>query len=151
MFAPHSNHQPLKNKPMKFKACLSDPFLQGIIELGEKDAHQLIETFEGIEWASFLEQMGNQGPDNLEYAPTLEFTNLDNYHELTVSMMMEVDKAEFSVIYIRPKVVKKFLGLIKSIDDNYLTCAIALSKKEVVDCIKAFSKNDDEYLELKIQ
>lgn len=133
---------------MNFRASFCDPFKPDIIELGDIEKEKIIETFEKIPWNKLLDEMKLKKESEIYYSPSLEIENKENKNGLSVSA---VDGKEWYIFYKRPKMVKKFFGLIEKIDKNYLTDVKGQTEDDVKVCLIALINNDLEFLEKKIR
>jgi len=133
---------------MNFRASFCDPFKPDIIELGDIEKNKIMETFEKIPWNKLLEEMKLKNENEIYYSPSLEIENKDNKNGLSVSA---VDGNEWYIFYKRPKLVKKFFGLTKKMNNDYLTDITGQTEKDVKECLTALINNDLEFLERKIK
>lgn len=133
---------------MNFRASFCDPFKPDTIELGDIEKEKIIETFEKIPWNKLLDEMKLKKESEIYYSPSLEIENKENKNGLSVSA---VDGKEWYIFYKRPKMVKKFFGLIEKIDKNYLTDVKGQTGDDVKECLIALINNDLEFLEKKIR
>ncbi len=129
---------------MNFRASFCDPFKPEIIELGEIEQNKIMENFEKIPWSDLLEKMKTANENEIHYSPSLEVENKTNKNGLSVSA---VDGTEWYIFFKRPKMVKKWFGLVEKMDDNYLTDMTGQSIDDVRNCLNALINNDLDYLE----
>ena len=133
---------------MNFKATFCDPFKPNIIEIGNVEKNKIMELFEKIPWSEYLTKMKTAKEDEIYYSPSLGVENKDNRNGLSISA---IDEQEWYIFYKRPKLVKKFFGLIKKMDNDYLTEIHVQTADEVKNYLKAFMENDLQFLESKIK
>jgi len=133
---------------MNFRASFCDPFKPDIIEIGYISKNEIMEKFEDIPWKEYLEKMKIAKQSEIHYSPSLEIENKDNRNGLSVSAL---DGIEWYIFYKRPKLVKKFFGLIEKMDNNYLTEIHGQTENDVRNCLEALIKNDLKFLEEKIK
>lgn len=133
---------------MNFRASFCDPFKPDIIEIGNIEKGEIMETFDKIPWKKLLEEMKLKKENEIHYSPSLEIENKDNKNGLSVSA---VDGKEWYIFYKRPKIVKKFFGLTEKMDNDYLTDITGQTEKDVRDCLTALIDNHLEFLERKIK
>lgn len=133
---------------MKFRASFCDPFKSDIIELGDIEKDNIMETFNEIQWTDYLTKMKTANENEIYYSPSLEIENKDNRNGLSVSA---IDGTEWYIFYKRPKLVRKFFGLIEKMNDNYLTDIQGQTENDVKDCLEALTRNDLHFLEEKIK
>jgi hypothetical protein len=132
---------------MNFRASFCDPFKPDIIELGEIQQDKIMENFEKIPWEELLEKMKTANEREIHYSPSLEIENKTNRNGLSVSA---VDGTEWYIFFKRPKLVKKWFGLVEKMDDNYLTDVTGQSIDDVKNCLNALINNDLKFLEKHI-
>jgi hypothetical protein len=135
---------------MKFRASFCDPLNPNIIELGDIPQDQIIIKFETIQWADYLQKMGNVKETEIYYSPSLEIENKESKHGLSISAVGEPNNYEFYIAYKRPKMIKTFFGLKEKLNGNYITNIEGQTKNDVIDALSALIKNDTEYLSNKI-
>lgn len=135
---------------MNFRASWCDPFSPDIIELGSIHKENIIDKFESIDWADYLQRMKTLKEEEAYYAPSLEIENKNTGHGLCISAVGEPDNYEFYIFYKRPKEVNSFFGLIKNVRNNYTTDKSGQSTQDVLDCLNALLRNDTDYLAGKI-
>lgn len=133
---------------MNFRASFCDPFKPDIIEIGNISENKIMETFDKIPWAEYLEKMKTAKQNEIHYSPSLEIENKDNRNGLSISA---VDGGEWYIFYKRPKLVKRFLGLFENMDNNYLTDIQGQTENDVRNCLEALINNDLRFLEEKIK
>lgn len=133
---------------MNFRASFCDPFKSDIIEIGGIGKDEIMEHFESIPWTELIEKMKNANENDIHYSPSLEIENKTNKNGLSVSA---VDGTEWYIFFKRPKLVKKFFGLIEKMEDSYLTDITGQSIDDVRKCLTALINNDLKYLEEKIK
>lgn len=133
---------------MKIRASFCDPFKPDIIDLGNIEADKIMDTFNNIPWAEYLTKIDIASDSEIYYSPSLEIENIENRNGLSLSA---VDDTEWYIFFKRPKIVKSFFGLSKKMDENYTTEIHGQSIIDVKECLKAFIKNDLDFLENKIK
>jgi hypothetical protein len=133
---------------MNFRASFCDPFKSDIIEIGYISKNEIMETFDKIPWTEYLAKMKTAKQSDIHYSPSLEIENKDNRNGLSVSA---VDGTEWYIFYKRPKLVKRFFGLVEKLDNNYLTDIQGQTENDVRICLEALIKNDLKFLEEKIK
>lgn len=133
---------------MNFRASFCDPFKPDIIEIGYISTNEILEKFDEIPWKEYLEKMKTAKQNEIHYSPSLEIENKDNKNGLSVSAL---DGIEWYIFYKRPKLVKRFFGLIEKMDNNYVTEILGQTENDVRSCLEALIKNDLQFLEEKIK
>jgi hypothetical protein len=133
---------------MKFRASFCDPFKPDIIELGEVEKDKIIDSFHRIPWKKLLDEMKTKKESEIHYSPSLEVENMENKNGLSVSA---VDGKEWYIFFKRPKMVKKFFGLVERMDNDYMTDVTGQTVQDVLDCLNALIRNDLDFLEKKVK
>lgn len=137
---------------MEFRASFCDPFQSRIIELGKINESEIINKFQSILWRDYLDRMSKANESEIYFSPSLEIENKANRHGLSISAVDdEKGGVTYYVFFKRPKLVKKFFGLVKTLDNDYLTESTDLTEDDVVQCLTALINNDLDYLERKIR
>lgn len=131
---------------MNFRASFCDPFKKDIIEIGDVEENKIMKLFEEIPWQDYLTRMKSAKESEIYYSPSLEIENKENRNGLSVSI---IEGNEWYIFYKRPKLVKSFFGLVKRMDDNYMTDILA-TENQVKISLKALLRNDLDFLESKI-
>jgi len=116
--------------------------------MGEFEKSRIMELFSKIPWTEYLTKMKTAKESEIHYSPSLEIENKDNKNGLSVSA---VDGTEWYIFYKRPKLVKKFFGLIEKMNENYITDIHGQTEKDVTDCLEALIRDDLMFLEDKIK
>lgn len=123
-----------------------DPLNPNILEMGNIEKENLWDLFINFPWQEYYTKMQNAG-DDFYYLPTLEIENKENKNLIAVSLV-DIDKAAaFSISYKRPKTSSKLFGLIRSVDNDYLTDTIDQTEKDTHDAVQALIDNDLKTLE----
>lgn len=137
---------------MEFKAYFFDPEYPDFNELGVMSHNSIIAYFEKLDWSGYLQKSKAAKLDEIYYHPTFEVQNKETIDKLGISAVGEPNDFEFNIAYTRPKIVKvkSFFGQKEKIIENYLTMIQGQGKKDVVECLQAFIRNDNEYLCIKI-
>ncbi len=138
----------IKSENMDFRASFCDPFKPDIIEIGKIEQDKILETFHKIPWSEYLGKMETAKQKEIYYSPSLEIENKENRNGLSVSA---INENEWYIFYKRPKLVKKFFGLIEKMDNDYLTDIQGQTEQDVLDCLNALINNDLNFLENKIK
>ncbi len=133
---------------MNFRASFCDPFKPDIIELGNIEQDKIMENFQNIPWNELLEKINGANESEIHYSPSFEVENITNNNGLCVSA---VDGTEGYIFYKRPKLVKKWFGLVEKVDDNYLSDITGQSIDDVKNCLNALISNNLEYLKTHIR
>ena len=136
---------------MQFKLSFCDPFKPDIIELGDISAEKIIESFEKINWADYLLRMENVNQSEIYYSPSFEIENKENKNGLSISAVGSPENFEYYIFYKRPKMRKRFFGLMNTMDENYLSDITGQTKKDALDCLNAMKNNNLDFLDNKVK
>jgi hypothetical protein len=133
---------------MAFRTSFCDPFKPDVVELGEVEKDKIIDSFKRLPMKKLLEEMKLKNENEIHFSPSFEVENLENKNGVTASI---VDEKEWYIFYKRPKMVKKYFGLVEKIDDNFTTEILGQSEQDVINCLNALINNDLTFLENKIK
>ena len=136
---------------MEFKVSFLNPFEEEPVLFGNVSLNEIVEIFKKNSWSDILEKMGRDDIDEIivdYYSPTLEIENESIKKKLSISALADSEnKVGFYIYYQRPKIQKRFFGLITKTNNNYATGGTpGLKEKDVIDCINAFTKHDHVFL-----
>lgn len=135
---------------MPFTVLMNGPLNDEVTDPVPIDKHSLVSKFESIEWAGML---GKDAPgeeyDDVYYTASLEIANDETSQYMDIHALGNQQKYEFNITYLRPKRVKTFFGLKEKLDENYGTELTGQTRKDVIDCLQALSRNDTDFLEKK--
>ena len=134
-----------------FRHSICEPLNPENIEKGFIDKDQIISTFSTFPWNKYLEQLNNAEESEIYHSPTLEIENKKNQNGLTISAVGVPDDYEFYIFFKRPKMRKQFFGLIKKMDNDYLSDLTGQTEEDVLNCLNALINNELEYLESKFK
>ena len=135
---------------MSFSVSVWEPFKSYVVQKGEMEQSKIIETFEQMPWAKWLEKMAGKKPAEIYYSPSIEILNIDNKTTLTMSAVGAPDNYTYFIFYKRPKKVKQFLGLSEKLKEKYVSEIKNQTLADAMNCLHAFIKNDVEFLESKM-
>ncbi len=137
---------------MNFKVFFCDPIYPDRIELGDIAHDKITDHFEQIDWSGYLQKSKNAKLDDIYFHPTFEAENAKTNEKLGISAVGDPDDFKFNIVYTRTKreKVKSLIGLKEEVTENYLTMIHGQDKNDALDCLKAFTRNDREYLSNKI-
>ncbi|TDW99262.1 hypothetical protein [Dinghuibacter silviterrae] len=135
---------------MAFKITFCDPFKKDIVDLGESAGDDVVQRFEGTDWAGYLSRMSNASESDIFYSPSFGVENMESRHGLSISAVGEPGSYEFYIFYKRPKKVKKLFGLMEKLDDNYLSDRTGQTKEDAIECLRALLANNADLLAVKI-
>lgn len=133
---------------MSFRVSFCDPFKPDVIELGEIEKEKVIDSFQRTPWKKLLDEMDKRKESEIFYSPSLEIENTENKNGLCISA---IDGKEWYIFFKRPKMVRKFFGLVEKMDNDYTTDITGQTEQDVIDCLNALLKNDLEFLEKKVR
>ncbi|MCK6691995.1 MAG: hypothetical protein L6Q97_07820 [Thermoanaerobaculia bacterium] len=75
-------------------------------------AEQVREIARNYPWKQELQKLKTLPPDEINYSPSVDFTNLQDHHSLCLTAEGEPDDFRFSVFYNRPVKRKVLFGLL---------------------------------------
>lgn len=89
---------------------------------------------------------------DIYFSPSLEVENKANKNGLTISAVGDPEDPEFYIFYKRPiSVVKKqFFRKPQTVVEDYVSEITGQTKEDVIECLNALIKNDQEFLRRKI-
>jgi hypothetical protein len=122
-----------------FRYSICEPLKPEIIEKGQIDQKQIVKTFQEFPWGKYLTDSAN------------EFENTSNKNGLTASAVGDPGNFEFYLFYKRPKMGSKLFGLIKKLDENYISDITGQTEKDVIECLNALIRDDVNFLENKFK
>jgi hypothetical protein len=93
-----------------YKASFCDPFQKEIIQLGDIPEGEIINRFEQVNWADYLQQMAIADAAAIYYSPGLEIERKDTAEAVAISAIENESGYEYYIFYKRPKSVNFFLG-----------------------------------------
>lgn len=134
-----------------FRYSICEPLNPEIIEKGQIDQKQIVKTFQEFPWGKYLADSANAKENEIYYAPSLEFENTSNKNGLTASAVGDPGNFEFYLFYKRPKMESKLFGLIKKLDENYISDVTGQTEKDVIECLNALIRDDVSFLENKFK
>ncbi len=127
-----------------FRYSICDPFVQEPIEMGDTEKEKIPEILASFPWKDMLDKIDNAGDREIHFSPSIEFENKTNRHGLSISI---IDESEFYIFYKRPKLVSRFFGLKKIMDEDYVTDKTGQTLSDVADAVTALINNDVATLE----
>jgi len=130
---------------MNFSIGFYDPFKLDMIEFGDVEKDKVMEMFEKIPWADYLAKMETAQESDIHHSPSFEIENKDNGTELSIDA---IDDNEWEIFYERPKLVKKFFGLIEK-EESHFSLAEEQTENDVRECLQAFIRSELQFLENK--
>ena len=130
-----------------FRYSICDPLKSEPLEMGEIEKDQILEVFERFPWKDMLNKMQGVKESDIQFSPSIEFENKATHLGITISM--GVDENEFYVFYKRPKMVSKWFGLIKKMDENFLSDRTGQTIADAREAVSALVGGDEITLERK--
>lgn len=127
-----------------FRYSICDPLKKEPIEMGAIERGKILDILERFPWTELLAKMDGANENDIHFSPSLEFENKQTRHGLTISI---VNTSEYHIFYKRPKVVTRFFGLMKSMDDNFLSDSTGQTIQDVKDAVTALISDDMETLQ----
>jgi hypothetical protein len=133
-----------------FRYSICDPLKKEPIDLGDIEKEKIMEILEKIPWTDLLDKMKGVKESEIYYSPSVEFENKVNKHGLSISVVEKHNGYEFYIFYKRPKMVNKFFGLSKSMDDNYVSERLGQTTADVKAAVTALINDDLTTLERRL-
>jgi hypothetical protein len=130
-----------------FRYSICDPLRKDPIEMGDIAKEKILDILEKFPWLDLLAKMNSVDANQLHYSPSLEFENKLNKHGLSISIIENDNGHEYYIFYKRPKLVRKFFGLINEMNSDYLSERTGQSKRDVQEAVTALINNDLATLE----
>ncbi|HEV7779985.1 MAG TPA: hypothetical protein VGO58_01905 [Chitinophagaceae bacterium] len=116
------------------------------LEQGSIRKEMIMETFDQFPWMDRVQKMADMKEEEIYFAPSLEFENLDTTHAVCISIIGDASKYEFYTFYRRPKTFK-ILGLFKKKLDKHLSEITGQTKEDAARLLKVFIDNNYELME----
>ena len=122
----------------EFRYSICEPLNPKVIEKGMIAPDSVIGLFNDFQWDYYLKK--------------LEVENKANKNGLTISAVGDPEDPEFYIFYKRPiSVVKKqFFRKPQTVVEDYVSEITGQTKEDVIECLNALIKNDQEFLRRKI-
>ena len=145
------NSQNQTNMESEFRYSICEPLNPKIIEKGSVNKGEIIKTFKEFPWSKYLTELINANENEIYFSPSLEFENKSNKNGITASAVGDPGNFEFYIFYKRPKTKKQLFGLIRKMDENYLSDLTGQTEKDVIDCLDALINGNQNFLEMKFK
>ncbi|MDR0892991.1 MAG: hypothetical protein LBN24_10305 [Mediterranea sp.] len=129
-----------------YNVSFCDPFKDDIVDLGKVESSKVMELFEKTPWQEYLKQMENTDANKIHYSPTLQFEDVVTNHAISLSADGGNQGIEWTILYIRPKIVKYLFGLLGESSLTDITEIVGRSEADVRKCIEALLKEDYQFL-----
>ena len=122
----------------EFRYSICEPLNPKVIEKGMIAPDSVIGLFNDFQWDYYLKK--------------IEVENKANKNGLTISAVGDPEDPEFYIFYKRPiSVVKKqFFRKPQTVVEDYVSEITGQTKEDVIECLNALIKNDQEFLRRKI-
>ena len=123
----------------EFRYSICEPLNPKVIEKGMIAPDSVIGLFNDFQWDYYLKQIevAETRKMDIYFSPSLEVENKANKNGLTISAVGDTEDPEFYIFYKRPiSVVKKQF--------------FRKPQEDVIECLNALIKNDQEFLRRKI-
>ena len=125
-----------------FRYSICDPLKPEPIEMGDIEKGKILDVFDRIPWTDLLAKMKGAKESDIHFSPSVEFENKATRHGLSISIVEGERENEFYIFYKRPKMVAKFFGLSKTMDDNYLSDRTGQTIKDAREAVSALINDD---------
>ena len=138
----------------EFRYSICEPLNPKVIEKGMIAPDSVIGLFNDFQWDYYLKQIevAETRKMDIYFSPSLEVENKANKNGLTISAVGDPEDPEFYIFYKRPiSVVKKqFFRKPQTVVGDYVSEITGQTKEDVIECLNALIKNDQEFLRRKI-
>lgn len=132
-----------------FRYSICDPLKKDPIEMGDIEKEKIIDILDRFPWTDLLDKMKGAKESEIHFSPSIEFENKTNRHGISISIVGDDSGYEFYIFYKRPKMISRFFGLMKTIDDNYLSDRTGQTDSDVKEAVTALVNGDLTTLEKK--
>ncbi|MGC3946403.1 MAG: hypothetical protein QM762_18095 [Chryseolinea sp.] len=130
-----------------FRYSICDPLKKDPIEMGEIDKEKIPDLVDRFPWIELLGKMKDANENDIHFSPSIEVENSGTRHGLAISIVEGEGGHEFYIFYKRPKMVKKFFGLVQNEDDNFTSDRTGQTADDVRDAVNALIADDVTTLE----
>lgn len=130
-----------------FTYSICDPLEKDPIEMGTIEKEKILDIVDRFPWIDLLNKLKAAEEKDIHFSPSLGFENKSNRHGLSISIIEGEKGNEFYIFYKRPKMVTKLFGLMKNMDDNFLSDRTGQTSNDVRDAVTALVANDLTTLE----
>ena len=130
-----------------FRYSVCDPLKSDPIEMGEINKEKIHDTVEGFPWTDFLDRMKGVNESEVYFSPSIELENKVNRHGLSISIVENEKGNEFYIFFKRPKMVTKLFGLVKKMDEDFISDRTGQTSNDVQDAVTALINDDFVVLE----
>jgi len=130
-----------------FRYSICDPLKKEPIEMGDIDKGKILDILDRFPWADLLDKMNGAEASYIHFSPSLEFENKASRRGLSISIVDGEKGNEFYIFYKRPKLVTKLFGLVKNLDENFLSDRTGQTSNDVRDAVTALINDDLTTLE----
>ena len=132
----------------EFRYSICEPLNPKVIEKGMIAPDSVIGLFNDLKQIEVAETRKM----DIYFSPSLEVENKANKNGLTISAVGDPEDPEFYIFYKRPiSVVKKqFFRKPQTVVEDYVSEITGQTKEDVIECLNALIKNDQEFLRRKI-
>jgi len=141
---------------MEFVAYLSEPVKKDFTIFADVQINEVMELFEKnpwlkLSWLELFEKTQTAEQHEIHRKPVLQILQVVDWENKFNNPTLFVGPKDggWTIAYIRPKISKKFFGL-KKVTNRYVKEANQQTENDVRDCLKAFMRNDLQFLEDKI-
>lgn len=117
--------------------------------MGDIEKEKIIDILDRFPWTDLLDKMKGAKESEIHFSPSIEFENKTNRHGICISIIGDDSGHEFYIFYKRPKMISRFFGLMKTIDDNYLSDRTGQTDSDVKEAVTALVNGDLTTLEKK--
>jgi hypothetical protein len=134
-----------------FHHTFTDPLKPDDVDLGLIEGEQLVRVFLEYPWDEWLQKMESVKSEDVHFSPTLNVFHREQKRKMLLSAVRENGQVLFYVFYVRPKQVKRLLGLINRLEEKYTTEVVNQTKEQAGQILGAFVQGDTAYLEERVK
>lgn len=82
-----------------FKFTICDPLVRDVIDKGTLPKDSVLPAFRDFPWFDMLAKMRTAKEEDICFSPSVEFTNLDDGHAFTASIVEDKNETVFYLFY----------------------------------------------------
>ena len=129
------------------RCSICDPLKKEPIEIGEIEREKALDVFDKFPWNEMIDKMKGVKPTEINWAPSIEFENKENQHGINISIVD--DGTEFYIFFKRPKLVDRFFGLSRKVNENFTSDRTGQTIADAREAVKALIEDDIATLEMR--
>lgn len=134
-----------------FYWSICDPLNPEILEKGSIQSEKAIQVFKEYPWEKELSKIDGREISEIFYSPSIEIRNEELGQGLVFSAVPDEDSYIFYAFYKRPKLIKKWFGFSKEMNDSFVSDKLDLQLETCVQLIELFIDGNNDQLEHEFQ